>query len=109
MERKIIKISLIIILIIIISIILYIGLIIFDTIRIHITEIELTNISQEEKEKLIEQNFLELKQYPESIKFLTLKSEKAIRETQYYITFSVSKEDANLYELERNTTRTKSN
>ena len=104
MGKKIVKTALLLIFILIISIFFYIGWIFYDSVRTHITEIDLTQITAEEKDKLIELNFLELEQYPQSIQFLSLKSEKMVRETQYYITFSVDKEEANNNEIIRSTT-----
>ena len=100
MVKKIIKICLLIILGIIIVFVGNIALIVYDTFRTHTLEIELDQISQQEKEKLIELNFLELDEYPSSLEFIKLRHEAEIRESQFYIVFSVNKEDANNSEIE---------
>lgn len=73
---------------------------IYDTFRTHILEIELDQITLQEKEKLIELNFLELDEYPSSLEFIQLRHESEIRESQFYIEFSVNKEEANNYKIE---------
>lgn len=44
----------------------------------------------------------ELLDYPSSLEFLSLKKEAAIRETQFYLAFSVAKEEASSYQIEKN-------
>lgn len=101
MAKKIIKICLVIILVIIIVFIGSIAWIVYDTFRTHILEIELDQITGQEKEKLIELNFLELDEYPLSLEFIKLRHEAEIRESQFYIEFSVDKEEANNYNIEK--------
>ena len=79
----------------------YLGWIVYDTARPHITEISLTNINEEEKSKLIELNFLELDKYPQSLEFNKLKVISEVRETQFYIEFSINK-DEEVNDLEKN-------
>ena len=108
MVKKIIKICLLIVLIIVIVFIGSITWIIYDTFRTHILEIELAQISQQEKEKLIELNFLELEEYPSSLEFIKLRHEAEIRESQFYIEFSANKEEANNYKIEKANNSSKS-
>ena len=79
----------------------YLGWIVYDTARPHITEISLKNINEEEKAKLIELNFLELDKYPQSLVFNKLKAISEVRETQFYIEFSINK-DEEVNDLEKN-------
>jgi len=106
MEKKIVKICILLILIVILSFVVIVSWIIYDTARTHITQIELNKISQQEKEKLIQLNFLELTEYPSSLEFLQLRQESQIRETQFYIKFSVVKEEGKLYKIEKNINHT---
>ena len=80
----------------------YLGWIVYDTARPHITEISLTNINEEEKSKLIELNFLELDKYPQNLEFNKLKVISEVRETQFYIEFSINKYEKDLYDIEKN-------
>lgn len=80
----------------------YLGWIVYDTARPHITEISLTNINEEEKSKLIELNFLELDKYPQNLEFNKLKVISEVRETQFYIEFSINKYEKDLYDIENN-------
>ena len=80
----------------------YLGWIVYDTARPHITEISLNNINEEEKSKLIELNFLELDKYPQSLVFNKLKEISEVRETQFYIEFSINKYEKDLYNIEKN-------
>ncbi|MBR3254830.1 MAG: hypothetical protein IKF97_01175 [Clostridia bacterium] len=68
------------------------------------TEIDLTQLTLEEKAKLIEYNYLELAKYPKSLEFIKLKEESEIRETQFIITFSVDNTEKDLYQIERDKT-----
>lgn len=97
-----IKLLIIIILIIFTIGVLYLGWIFYNTVRMHKTEISLSNLTSDEKEKLISLNFLELESYPSSIEFIELKEESEIRETQFYIKFSIDKEEEKLYKIEKN-------
>lgn len=106
MGKKIVRICVLLILIVILAFIGIVSWVIYDTVRTHTSQIELNKISQEEKEKLIQLDFLELTEYPSSLEFLELKQESKIRETQFYIKFSIDKEEANLYKIERNTNYT---
>ena len=106
MGKKIVRICVLLILIVILAFIGIVSWVIYDTVRTHTSQIELNKISQEEKEKLIQLDFLELTEYPSSLEFLELKQESEIRETQFYIKFSIDKEEANLYKIERNTNYT---
>lgn len=106
MGKKIVRICVLLILIVILTFIGIVSWVIYDTVRTHTSQIELNKISQEEKEKLIQLDFLELTEYPSSLEFLELKQESEIRETQFYIKFSIDKEEANLYKIERNTNYT---
>lgn len=100
--KKAISILIIGIVTIIVIGIAYLGWIVYDTARPHITEISLTNINEEEKSKLIELNFLELDKYPQSLEFNKLKEISEVRETQFYIEFSINKYEKNLYDIEKN-------
>lgn len=102
MGKKIVKICVLLILIVILAFIGIVSWVIYDTIRTHTNQIELNKISQEEKEKLIQLDFLELTEYPSSLEFLELRQESEIRETQYYIEFSIDKNEIELYEIEKN-------
>ncbi len=106
MEKKIIKTCVLLIFIVILACVGIVGWVIYDTVRTHTSQIELNKISQKEKEELIKLDFLELTEYPSSLEFLELRRESEIRETQYYIRFSIIKEEANLYEIEKNNTPT---
>lgn len=101
-KKKVIKRILLIILLIILMGIGFLGYLFYDGVRVHANEIDLGQITEEEKEKLINLNFLELSDYPSSIEFLSLKEESAIRETQFYLDFSVAKEEASSYQMEKN-------
>lgn len=103
MDKKIVKICVLLILIVILAFIGIVSWVTNNTIRTHTSRIELNKISQEEKEKFIQLDFLELTEYPSSLEFLELKQKSEIRETQFYIKFSIDKEEANLYKIERNT------
>ena len=59
-----IKLLIIIILIIFTIGVLYLGWIFYDTVKMHKIEIPLSNLTSDEKEKLISLNFLELESYP---------------------------------------------
>lgn len=102
MGKKIVKICILLILIVILVSIGIVSWIIYDTIRTHTSQIELNKISQEEKETLIQLDFLELTEYPSSLDFLQLRQASEIRETQYYIEFSIDKKEVELYEIEKN-------
>lgn len=77
----------------------------YDTVRTHTSQIELNKISQQEIEELIKLDFLELTEYPSSLEFLQLRQESEVRETQYYIEFSIDKKEVELYEIEKNRNR----
>ena len=81
--------------------VLYLGWSVYDTVKTHKTEISLSNISSDEREKMINLNYLELESYPASLEFITLKRKSETRETQFCIIFSISKEE-NLNEIEKN-------
>lgn len=68
------------------------------------TEIDLTKLTENEKAKLIEFNYLELESYPNSLEFIKLKEESEVRETQFIITFSVDNTEKDLYQIERDKT-----
>lgn len=105
MGKKIVKICILLILIVILAFIGIVSWVIYDTVRTRTSQIELNKISQEEKEKLIQLDFLELTEYPSSLEFLELRQESEIRETQYYIEFSIDKKEVELYEIEKNNNR----
>lgn len=105
MGKKIVKICILLILIVILAFIGIVSWVIYDTVRTRTSQIELNKISQEEKEKLIQLDFLELTEYPSSLEFLELRQESEIRETQYYIEFSIDKKEVELYEIEKNSNR----
>lgn len=96
-----IKAIVIIVLTIFIIGVLYLGWSVYDTVKTHKTEISLSNISSDEREKIINLNYLELESYPASLEFITLKKESETRATQFCIIFSISKEE-NLNEIEKN-------
>ena len=100
--KKAISILIIGIVTIIVIGIAYLGWIVYDTARPHITEISLTNINEEEKSKLMELNFLELDKYPQSLEFSKLKEISEVRETQFYIEFSINNYEKDLYDIEKN-------
>ena len=100
--KKAISILIIGIVTIIVIVIAYLGWIVYDTARPHITEIALNNINEEEKSKLIELNFLELGKYPQSLEFNKLKVISEVRETQFYIEFSINNYEKDLYDIEKN-------
>lgn len=102
MDKKIVKICVLLILIVIFAFVGIVSWIIYDTVRTHTSQIELNKISQQEKEELIELDFLELTEYPSSLEFLQLREESEVRETQYYIEFSIDKKEVELYEIEKN-------
>lgn len=99
--KVLIKAIVIIVLTIFIIGVLYLGWSVYDTVKTHKTEISLSNISSDEREKIINLNYLELESYPASLEFITLKKESETRETQFCIIFSISKEE-NLNEIEKN-------
>ena len=99
--KVLIKAIVIIVLTIFIIGVLYLGLSVYDTVKTHKTEISLSNISSDEREKMINLNYLELESYPASLEFITLKRKSETRETQFCIIFSISKEE-NLNEIEKN-------
>lgn len=99
--KVLIKAIVIIVLTIFIIGVLYLGWSFYDTVKTHKTEISLSNISSDEREKMINLNYLELESYPASLEFITLKKESETRETQFGIIFSISKEE-NLNEIEKN-------
>ena len=99
--KALIKAIVIIVLTIFIIGVLYLGWSFYDTVKTHKTEISLSNISSDEREKMINLNYLELESYPASLEFITLKKESETRETQFCIIFSISKEE-NLNEIEKN-------
>ena len=99
--KMLIKAIVIIVLTIFIIGVLYLGWSVYDTVKTHKTEISLSNISSDEREKMINLNYLELESYPASLEFITLKRESETRETQFCIIFSISKEE-NLNEIEKN-------
>ena len=102
MESKIVKTCILLILLVLLACVGIVSLIIYDTIRVHTSQIELNVISQQEKENLIKLDFLELVEYPSSLEFIRLKKQSAIRETQYYIEFSIDKKEVEFYEIEKN-------
>lgn len=101
-NNKLIKILLLllisIIIIIFASIYLYLNHLVTPT----ITEINLAEISDEEKEMIKDINFLELNYIPNTIEFISLKLESTDRESQFCIKFSVDKNDASKTIIERN-------
>lgn len=99
--KVLIKAIVIIVLTIFIIGVLYLEWSVYDTVKTHKTEISLSNISSDEREKMINLNYLELESYPASLEFITLKRESETRETQFCIIFSISKEE-NLNEIEKN-------
>lgn len=99
--KVLIKAIVIIVLTIFIIGVLYLGWSVYDTVKTHKTEISLSNISSDEREKMINLNYLQLESYPASLEFITLKRESETRETQFCIIFSISKEE-NLNEIEKN-------
>lgn len=99
--KVLIKAIVIIVLTIFIIGVLYLGWSVYDTVKTHKTEISLSNISSDEREKMINLNYLELESYPASLEFITLKKESETRETQFCIIFSISKKE-NLNEIEKN-------
>lgn len=105
MSKKIVKICVLLILILILAFVGIASWVIYDTVRTHTSQIELNKISQQEKEELIKLDFLELTEYPSSLEFLQLRQELEIRETQYYIEFSIDKKEVELYEIEKNRNR----
>lgn len=105
MCKKIVKICVILILIVILAFVGIVSWVIYDTVRTHTSQIELKEISQQEKEELIKLDFLELTEYPSSLEFLQLRQESEVRETQYYIEFSINKKEVELYEIEKNRNR----
>lgn len=105
MGKKIVKICILLILIVILAFVGIVSWVIYDTVRTHTIQIELNKISQQEKEDLIKLDFLELTEYPSSLEFLQLRQESEIRETQYYIEFSIDKKEIKLYEIEKNSNR----
>ena len=105
MEKKIIKTCVLLIFIVILACVGIVGWVIYDTVRTHTSQIELNKISQKEKEELIKLDFLELTEYPSSLEFLQLRQESEVRETQYYIEFSINKKEVELYEIEKNRNR----
>ena len=105
MGKKIVKICVLLILIVILAFVGIVSWVVYDTVRTHTSQIELNKISQQEKEDLIKLNFLELTEYPSSLEFLQLRQESEIRETQYYIEFSIDKKEVELYEIEKNSNR----
>lgn len=92
-------------LIVILAIVGIVSWIMYDTVRTHTSQIELNKISQQEIEELIKLDFLELTEYPSSLEFLQLRQESEVRETQYYIEFSIDKKEVELYEIEKNRNR----
>jgi len=102
MSKKILKICLLLISIIIFVVVGVITWIIYDTARTHTSQIELNQITPQEKEELIRLDFLELSEYPPSLEFILLRKETEIRETHFYIEFSINKDESNLYEIEKN-------
>ena len=102
MSKKIVKICVLLILILILAFVGIASWVIYDTVRTHTSQIELNKISQQEKEELIKLDFLELTEYPSSLEFLQLRQELEIRETQYYIEFSIDKKEIESYEIEKN-------
>lgn len=105
MGKKIVKICVLLILIDIFAFVGIVSVVVYDTVRTHTSQIELNKISQQEKEELIKLDFLELTEYPSSLEFLQLRQESEIRETQYYIEFSIDKKEVELYEIEKNSNR----
>lgn len=105
MSKKIVKICVLLILIVILAFVGIVSWVIYDTVRTDTSQIELNRISQQEKEELIKLDFLELTEYPSSLEFLQLRQELEIRETQYYIEFSIDKKEGELYEIEKNSNR----
>lgn len=105
MGKKIVKICVLLILIAIFAFVGIVSEVVYDTVRTHTCQIELNKISQQEKEELIKLDFLELTEYPSSLEFLQLRQESEIRETQYYIEFSIDKKEVELYEIEKNSNR----
>ncbi len=105
MGKKIVKICVLLILIVILATVGIVSWIIYDTVRTHTSQIELNKISQQEIEELIKLDFLELTEYPSSLEFLQLRQESEVRETQYYIEFSIDKKEVELYEIEKNRNR----
>lgn len=99
--KVLIKAIVIIVLTIFIIGVLYLWWSVYDTVKTHKTEISLSNISSDEREKMINLNYLELESYPASLEFITLKRKSETRETQFCIIFSISKEE-NLNEIEKN-------
>lgn len=73
----------------------------YDLTKVRTIEIPLDSITAEEKAQIIEYDFMELEEYPESIEFISLKYQLEFRESQYFITFFVDKEDEYLLSGDR--------
>lgn len=69
-----------------------------------ITEIDLTKLTENEKAKIIKNNYLDLANYPKSLEFIKLKEESEVRESQFIITFSVDNNEKDFYQIERDKT-----
>ena len=69
--------------------------------KTHKTEISLSNISSDEREKMINLNYLELESYPASLEFITLKRKSETRETQFCKKISENNEKIT-YEMKTN-------
>lgn len=103
MEKKIAIRLFIVLIVVVLSII--IGYICFGISTLsNTTQIDLTKLTSEEKDKLIEFNYLELDNYPSSLEFIELKEESQVRESQFIIKFSVDNTEKNLNQIERNKT-----
>ncbi len=101
-NNKIIKSLLLLLLLIVVIICAIIYIYMNKLVTPTITEIDLLSVSAEEKEKLKNMNFLELENTPKSINFINLKLESGIRESQFYINFSVDREETIQFAIERN-------
>lgn len=99
--KKILKICLIFLIIFIIISALGFICFIYNSVSTKEYIADLNNISMEEKEKMIQLNYLKLESYPDSIEFILIREEVSIRESQYYIKFSIDKKDSDIYKLER--------
>lgn len=82
-----IKAIVIIVLTIFIIGVLYLGWSVYDTVKTHKTEISLSNISSDEREKIINLNYLELESYPASLEFITLKKKVKPEKFNFVLSF----------------------
>ena len=105
MKKKIVKTSAVekicaLTLVLLIAFVAYLGYLYYDK-NLPTFTADLSEITVEEKQSLIDGNYLELMEYPDSLQYVSVTVDEGVRETQYKLEFCVNKHEAQRYEIEK--------